>query len=115
MVNANEKIQIGLIGCGGMGRGNLANCARHKDVAVTGICDVWPARREAALAQYKGTARPYHDYREMLQSHQIDAVIIGTPPHWHALQAIHAAEAGKDFYVQKPMTIYLDEALAVKR
>jgi predicted dehydrogenase len=115
MVNLNERIQVGLIGCGGMGRGNLANCARYADVAVAGVCDVWPARREAALAQYKNTARPYRDYREMLQSPAIDAVIIGTPPHWHALQAIHAAEAGKDFYVQKPMTIYLDEALAVKR
>ncbi len=115
MVNLNERIQVGLIGCGGMGRGNLANCARYADVAVTGICDVWQARRDATLAQYKRTAKPYHDYREMLQSHEIDAVIIGTPPHWHALQAIHAAEAGKDFYVQKPMTIHLDEALAVKR
>ena len=115
MVHANERIQIGLIGCGGMGSGNLANCARYPDVAVTGVCDVWQARREAALAKYKGTAKPYSDYREMLRSKEIDAVIIGTPPHWHALQSIHAAEAGKDFYVQKPMTIYVDEALAIKR
>ena len=52
MVNLNERIQVGLIGCGGMGRGNLANCARYANVAVTGVCDVWPAQREAALAQY---------------------------------------------------------------
>jgi len=113
--SANEKIRVGLIGCGGMGRGNLANCARHPDVVVTAVCDVWKDRREATQAEYKSTAKAYHDYREMLQQPDLDGVIIGTPPHWHALQAIDAAKAGKDIYIQKPMTLHLAEAIAVKR
>ena len=112
---ANDKLNIALIGCGGMGRGNLANCCRHPDVAVVGACDVWKERREATAAAFQDTCKPYSDYREVLAQKDIDGVIIATPPHWHALIAIEAAEAGKDFYVQKPMTMYLDEALAVRR
>jgi predicted dehydrogenase len=112
---ANDKLAIGLIGCGGMGRGNLRNCARHDDVVVAGVCDVWKPRLDATLEKYKETAKGYTDYRELLDRDDIDGVIIGTPPHWHALQSIQAAEAKKDFYVQKPMTIYVDESLAIER
>jgi len=112
---ASERIQVALIGCGGMGRGNLRNCARHPDVVVTGLCDPWKARRDAALAKHKETAKAYNDYREVLQQKNVDAVIIATVPHWHALIAIEAAEAGKDLYIQKPMTLYPAEGLAVKR
>ncbi len=97
-----------------MGRGNLKNCAAHADVVVTGACDVWPQRREPVVAEYKDTCKPYADYREMLEQPDIDAVIIATPPHWHALQAIHACEAGKDIYLQKPMTLHVAESLAVR-
>jgi predicted dehydrogenase len=110
----NERIHVGLIGCGGMGRGNLGNCAAHPDVAVTAACDVQQTRREAVAADFKDSCKPYHDYREMLQQPDLDAVIIATPPHWHALQAIEACEAGKDVYIQKPMTMHLGEALAVR-
>lgn len=112
---ANDKLNIALIGCGGMGRGNLSNCARSPDVAVVAACDVWQQRREATAAAFPDSCQPYSDYREVLANKDIDGVIIATPPHWHALIAIEAAEAGKDFYLQKPMTLYLDEALAVRR
>ncbi|MCP4246326.1 MAG: Gfo/Idh/MocA family oxidoreductase, partial [bacterium] len=98
-----------------MGTANLLNCAKHSDVVVTAICDVWKRKRDALLHRFQDTAKPYHDYREVLARKDIDGVIIATPPHWHALIAVEAAEAGKDFYVQKPMTLYLDEALAVRR
>ena len=111
---ANEKMRVGLIGCGGMGQGNLANCAKHADVVVTAVCDVAKDRRERALAKYKDTAKAYADYRELLAQKNVDAVIIASPPHWHALMAIDACEAGKDIYLQKPMTLYLGESLAVK-
>ena len=110
----NSRIHLGIIGCGGMGRANLAACASQPDVVVTGACDVWPARREAVVAQFKDTCKPYHDFREMLRQPDLDAVIIATPPHWHALQAIAACEAGKDIYLQKPMTLHLAESLAVR-
>jgi len=111
---ANDKIGVGLIGCGGMGTANLQACASRADVAVTGVCDVWKSRREAIAARFKGAAKPYHDYREMLQAKDIDAVIIATPPHWHCRIAVDACEAGKDLYLQKPMTLHVAESFAVR-
>jgi predicted dehydrogenase len=111
---ASERIRIGLIGCGGMGRGNLANCAAFADVVVTAACDVQKPRLDATVAKYKQSAKPYRDYRELLAQKDVDAVVIATPPHWHALQAIDACRAGKDIYLQKPMTLYLGECLAVR-
>jgi len=110
----NSRIHVGLIGCGGMGRANLNACAQHPDVAITAACDVWPARRDSVAAQYKESCKPYADFREMLAAKDLDAVIIASPPHWHAYQAIAACEAGKDLYLQKPMTLHLGESLAVR-
>ena len=111
---AGERISVGLIGCGGMGRGNLHNCAVHKDVVVAAACDVWKTRCDATVAKYKETAKPYHDYRDLLARKDIDAVIVATPPHWHCRIAVDAARAGKDIYLQKPMTLHLAESLALK-
>ncbi len=113
-VSPNSRIHLGIIGCGGMGRGNLGACARQPDVVITAACDVWEARRNAVVKQFKDTCRGYHDFRELLQQKDLDAVIIASPPHWHALHAIAACEAGKDLYLQKPMTLSLGESLAVR-
>ncbi len=110
----SERINLGIIGVNGMGRGNLGNCARHADVVVTAVCDVWKQRRDQVVAQHKDTAKGYDDFRELLDNKDVDAVIIAPPPHWHALIAIMAVEAGKDIYLQKPMTLYPDETLAVR-
>lgn len=109
----SDRISLGIIGVNGMGRSNLANCARHTDVVVSGVCDVSTERRQAVLAQHP-SARGHNDFREMLARPDIDAVIIASPPHWHALMAIEAVKAGKDIYLQKPMTLYPDETLAVR-
>ncbi|MDD4872516.1 MAG: Gfo/Idh/MocA family oxidoreductase [Kiritimatiellae bacterium] len=111
---ANSRIQLGLIGCNGMGTGNLNNCAKEPDVVVMAACDVWKKRSDAIVAKHKDTCKPHSDFREVLQRKDIDAVIIATPPHWHALVAIMACEAGKDLYLQKPMTMHLGESVAVK-
>lgn len=108
------RINLGIIGVNGMGLGNLGNCAHHPDVVVTAACDVAKSRLDAVVARFKATAKGYHDYRELLGRPDVDAVIIAPPPHWHALMAIEAAEAGKDIYLQKPMTLYPDETLAVR-
>ena len=110
---ANDRLSIALVGCGGMGRANLGACSGQADVVVTGACDVWRQRREAVCAQYK-SARPYADYRELLDRKDLDGVIIGTPPHWHCLMAVDACRASKDIYLQKPMTLHLAESLAVR-
>ena len=110
----NDRIHVGLIGCGGMGRANLEACARHPDVVVTAACDVFAARLQATVQKYQPTCKGYRDFRELLQQLDLDAVIIATPPHWHALLAIAACEAGKDIYLQKPMTLHLAESFAVR-
>ncbi|MBN1395553.1 MAG: Gfo/Idh/MocA family oxidoreductase [Pirellulales bacterium] len=113
-VPPSERIAVGLIGCGGMGRSNLHNCAQYKDVVAAAACDVWKTRLDDTMAVYKETAKPYRDYRELLAQKDIDGVIVATPPHWHCRIAVDAAEAGKDIYLQKPMTLHLAESLAVK-
>jgi predicted dehydrogenase len=111
---ANSKIQVALIGCNGMGRGNLKNVSKHPDVVVVGACDVFKQRRESVCEEYKPTCKPYADFRDVLATKEVDAVINATPPHWHTLVCIMACEAGKDVYEQKPMTLHLGESLAVK-
>lgn len=110
----SDKLRVALIGAGGMGRANLDACGKQEDVVVTAVCDVWKERRDAVCAQYS-TAKPYADFRELLAASDVDGVIIATPPHWHCLIAVAACEAGKDLYIQKPMTLYVDETLAIKR
>jgi predicted dehydrogenase len=110
----SERIQLGAIGVNGMGASNLANCAQAPDVVVTAICDVSPQRREAMVAKYAPTAKGYAHYQDLLASRDVDAVIIASPPHWHCLMAVHAVEAGKDIYLQKPMSLYPGETLAIR-
>jgi len=110
----SNKINLGIIGCGSLGKVNLDNAAIHPDIVVTAACDVWKERLDPLVAKYKNTCTGYADYRELLNHKGLDAVIIATPAHWHALQAIHAAEAGLDIYLQKPMTMHLGESLALR-
>ena len=91
----NSRIHLGLIGCGGMGRANLGACASQPDVVVTAACDVWAARRDAVVQQFKDTCKGYGDFREMLQQPDLDAVIIATPPHWHALHRHRRLRGGQ--------------------
>ncbi len=110
----NDKIHLGIIGCGNMGKANLRACMSSPDVVLTAACDVWKERLDPIVEQYKDTCTGYTDYRELLQQKGLDAVIIATPAHWHAIQAIEAAEAGLDIYLQKPMTLHPGESLAVR-
>ncbi|HUV12136.1 MAG TPA: Gfo/Idh/MocA family oxidoreductase [Acidobacteriota bacterium] len=111
---ASEKINLGIIGVNGMGRSNLENCSKYPDVVVRAVCDVSKTRRDEVVELHKTSAKAYHDYRELLELSEIDAVIIAPPPHWHTRIAVDAVEAGKDIYLQKPMTLYPDETLAVR-
>lgn len=99
---ANDRIVLGIIGIGNQGNFN-ANCLQKLGCSIAGIADVYlPRAREMAIkynAQYV-----HQDYRKLLEHDDIDAVVIATPLHWHALNCIHAAQAGKDIYCEKPMT-----------
>ncbi len=110
MNSANEKIGMGFIGVAGRGREALMPWfARHADVDIRAVCDVYPAHLERAAADTNGKAQTYRDYREMLADPNVDAVAIATPPHWHAIMALEAMKAGKDVYLEKPMSRFLAE------
>jgi predicted dehydrogenase len=111
-VPANERLRGGFIGVGGMGQSNLRDFLRMDDVEVVAICDVWQGNLNRALKmaerQKTGKAKPYSDFRKLLERKDIDFVVVSTPDHWHAIPAIMACESGKDVYVEKPLshTIY---------
>src|SRR5262249_41700131 len=104
-LGANERIQMGVIGVGGMGSGHLGGLVNRRDadtVRVVAVCDVYRRRLERAMAACSGEGAM--DYRQILDRKDVDAVLIATPDHWHGKIAIDALEAGKHVYVEKPMT-----------
>ncbi len=114
-VSANDKLVIGLIGCGGMGASNMRTLMGHADVEIAALCDVdynrIPGDYKDVEKKYGKKPEVYRDYRKMLERKDIDAVIIGTPDHWHALNLIHACQAGKDSYCEKPLSHHLTESV----
>ncbi|MGF1638789.1 MAG: Gfo/Idh/MocA family protein [Cyclobacteriaceae bacterium] len=110
---ASDKVIVGLIGCKGMGMSNLRSILKLPQVECKALCDVdQNILEERAQDLVKmGYKKPvlYKDYRKMLEDKEIDAVIIATPDHWHCLPFIHACEAGKDIYCEKPMANYVEE------
>lgn len=122
----SQRITVALIGHGVMGQVHLRHwMAKDPQLKVLAVCDVDRTRREAAKkvveeayaaevssGKYQGCTA-YNDYREVLARPDIDAVVIATPDHWHALQAIDAAKAGKDIYCEKPISITIEEGRRV--
>ncbi|MBS1708045.1 MAG: Gfo/Idh/MocA family oxidoreductase [Armatimonadetes bacterium] len=114
ILGANDRVVFGLIGCGGMGSANMRNFMTLDGVDVAAICDVdtsrMPGDIETVDKKYGHKPEVFHDYRKMLERKDIDAIIVGTPDHWHALNLIHAVEAGKDCYCEKPISHDIVEA-----
>lgn len=115
---ANDRINLGVIGVGGRGTDLLRDLVeRSKDpqakVKVVAVCDIYEPRKRNAQNLCKG--RVFHEYREMLELPDLDAVFIATPDHWHATMSIAAMRAGKDVYCEKPMTLTWQEAREVAR
>ena len=114
----NDRIHVGLIGCGGQGRADLAKIIRLKDVECTALCDIdddQTAKAAKTVADVQST-RPSstaRDFRKLLEIKDIEAVIVGTPDHWHALPTILACQAGKDVYVEKPLSVAIAEGRAM--
>ena len=106
-VAPSDKINIALIGCKNQGFWDLKCHLDYNDATCVALCDVdsniLNDRAEQIKTNYKVNPRLYKDFRKMLEQKDIDAVIIGTPDHWHCLQLIYACQAGKDVYVEKPM------------
>ncbi len=118
-VSPNDKVQIAVIGCRNIGWANLMSHHKLADVACVAFCDVDANVLNQKAADFeKITGKKvqlYEDYRKLLENKDIDAVLIGTPDHWHAIQMIDACSAGKDVYVEKPISVTIEEALAMVR
>jgi predicted dehydrogenase len=119
---AGQRLSLGFIGMGTQNRGLLGNFLRQPDVQVLAVCDVDTNRRENAKktvearyaqqtksGQYRGCSA-YNDFRELLRRKDIDAVVIATPDHWHAIPVLEACRAGKDIYCEKPLSLTINEA-----
>jgi len=122
---ASERLTLGFIGVGKQNRGHLGYFLRQDDAQVLAVCDVDTTRRENAKdmvekryaeqrknGAYKGCAA-YNDFRELLARKDIDAVVIATPDHWHAIPVLEACKAGKDIYCEKPLSLTIHEAKAM--
>ena len=109
VLGANDRVRMGLIGAGGMGQADLRDFIRTGQVDVVAIADVYEPHLDEALSMTPGKARGFKDFRRLLDLKEVDAVIIATPDHWHAIPMIMACEAGKDVYVEKPLSHTLHE------
>jgi predicted dehydrogenase len=109
VLGANERIRLGFIGLGNRGDQVLDGFLPHKDAQVVAICDLYQPYLDFAAKKAGGNPKQYHDYRKVLDHKDVDAVVISTPDHWHALQTIHACQADKDVYVEKPLSLALEE------
>jgi predicted dehydrogenase len=110
ILGANERVNIGQIGFGLIGKQHIVNMKKFEDVNLIGMCDVYKPRVEEGLALIGNpNAKGYSDFRKMLDNKDIQGVLVATPDHWHAMLTIMACQAGKDVYVEKPMTVFIDE------
>ncbi len=109
-LGANERIRLGIIGVGNRG-GQLLNAfAKHEDAQLVAICDVSQSALAAANQKWAGgKAATYGDFRKLIDRDDLDAVIVATPDHWHAIQMITACNAGKDVYTEKPFSRTIHE------
>jgi len=112
---ANDRIRIGAIGLGGRSRKGLTPHHKNQpDTEIVALCDVYEPNLLRAVSEIEvPNAKKFKDYRALLDDQSIDAVVIGTPDHWHAKMVLDALQAGKDIYVEKPVTHSLDEGEAL--
>jgi predicted dehydrogenase len=116
VLGANDRISIGIIGCGGRGLGahmpGVHNHAQSENIEITAVCDPWRLRREEAAAKakewYGREARKFSSYRDLIALKDVDAVMIASCDHQHTTHLKAAAEAGKDAYCEKPLAMTLD-------
>ena len=106
---ANNRVSLGFIGLGNRGDQVLDAFLKQPDAEVIAICDIYQPYLDFAAKKIGTNPKQFNDYRKMLELKDLDAVVICTPDHWHALQTIHACEAGKDIYVEKPLSLCVAE------
>lgn len=116
-VGPNDRVRLGIIGCGGMGRAHTYALAYEEECEIVALCDVFKPRYEALAPQVEKITGKcpdvYQDFRHLLDRADIDAVFVVTPDHWHPLLTILACQAGKDVYVEKPVCTTIHEGRAM--
>jgi predicted dehydrogenase len=115
VIGANDRINIGFVGCGGRMKTHidyLARRAKEKgDIQLVAVCDIYDKRKQQARERAGVDEKSvHHDYQELCARADIDAVVIASPDHWHHLHAMAALKAGKDVYLEKPFTYTIEEA-----
>jgi len=110
---ANDRIRLGFIGLGNRGDQVLDAFLKQPDAEVVAVCDLDQSYLDFASKKAGTRPQQYKDYRRLLDQKNLDAVVISTPDHWHALQTVHACEAGKDVYVEKPLSLRVAEGRAM--
>ncbi len=110
---ANDHIQVALIGAGGQGTGDAHSSVAQHGVKLVAVADCYDGRLQRAKEVFGNDVFTTRDYREILARKDIDAVIIGTPDHWHRTISIDAINAGKDVYCEKPMVQHVDDGKPV--
>jgi predicted dehydrogenase len=116
VLGANDRVRVGAIGINGMGWSDTKSLMKIAGVEIVAICDVDQNvidKRQAELAAKDIKVKTYTDYRKLLDQKDIDVVVIGSPDHWHALMMVHASEAGKHVYLEKPIGNSIGECRAM--
>ena len=108
---ANNRIRVGIIGTGGRARGLMNQLKPLAGAEITAVCDVYEPRLLQAAEIAGPAASKVSDYRRILDDRSIDAVLIGTPDHWHKRMTLEAVAAGKDVYVEKPVSHTIEEGV----
>ncbi len=109
VVGANDRVRLGFIGLGNRGDQLLDAFLTHKDAEIAVLCDLYQPYLDFASEKAGNNPKQFMDYRKLLEFAELDAVVISTPDHWHALQTLHAFEAGKDVYIEKPLSLSVAE------
>ncbi len=109
ILGANDRLQVGFVGYGLIGAQHVFDFKNQRDVDLAAMSDVYQPRMEQGIQACGGKAKGYKDFRRLLDDKDIQAVVVSTPDHWHAMMTILACSAGKDVYVEKPMTLFVKE------
>ena len=112
---ANDRLTAGFIGMGRMGMSNLRFAREMENITVKSVCDVYEPNLRKAIDATEGMAQPVRDFRDILADPGIDFVCISTPDHWHAYMMVEACKAGKDVFVEKPISVTVEEGTQMVR
>src|SRR5947209_5093384 len=109
IAGANDRVGVGHIGLGNRGDQVHDAFLEHGDQQTVAVCDLRDDYMDFAVKKSRGTPARYKDYKKLLEDKNVDAVVIATPDHWHALMFVDACHAGKDVYVEKPLSLTVAE------